>query len=477
MTSRLRDQLLRLAVRVALLCAIVSAISNVALPYSTRALAQPSNAKAVLAPPQLLRYPYLTDVVGSSATVNLATNSASPVPVIQWGVAGHCLTSAAATTGVPVKVRGNSEWQFKAHIGPLAGNTAYCYRASQGGVDLLGADASPIFTAALPAGNPTSYSFAVLGDWGAGTPDEANVLSQIDNSPASFVVTTGDNVYNNGTQSDYGDLVKGRVFGSGYWKQPGTRHPAFLSQGNHGFGQPLPYLQNWPQDIAVQTSGGTYRADSFCGVGKLPQCPSTMTYTDAWYAFDWGLSRFYVLDAAWDDNTGGYLGDFQAHWNGPVVGCPACGTELQWLKQDLASHARTRHKFAFFHYPMRADGGHSSDTFLQGPKGLEGLLASNGVGIVFNGHSHIYERNLPQIPGSPMVNYIAGAGGRTLSSVNRCSPFDAYALGSASSCHAPMPTSAQDVFHFILVTVSGNQVTVTPTNEKGITFDVQTYLN
>jgi hypothetical protein len=34
----------------------------------------------------------------------------------------------------------------------------------------------------------------------------------------------------------------------------------------------------------------------------------------------------------------------------------------------------------------------------------------------------------------------------------------------------------QDVFHFLLVTVNGNQVTVTPTNEKGITFDVQTYL-
>jgi hypothetical protein len=401
MRTRLTPELARLAFRLALLCAMVSVVSIFALPDTVSAPTQPSLAATVLAAPQLLRYPYLTDVVGGSAIVNLATSSATPAPVISWGVSGKCFSSAVSTTGVPVRVRGKTEWQFKAQLRPLAGNTAYCYRASQGGLDLLGVNPSPTFTSALPAGNVAPYSFAVLGDWGAGTPDEANVLSQIDNSAASFVVTTGDNVYNNGSQTDYGDLVQGRVFGSGYWKLPGTKHPAFLSQGNHGFGQPLPYLQNWPQDTAVQASGGTYQVDSYCGVGKLPPCPSTNTYPNAWYAFDWGLARFYVLDAAWDDNTGGYQGDFQAHWNGPVAGCPACGTELQWLKQDLAAHASTALKFAFFHYPLRADGGHTSDTFLQGLNNLEGLLARSGVGIVFNGHSHIYERNLPQIPGSP----------------------------------------------------------------------------
>jgi hypothetical protein len=31
------------------------------------------------------------------------------------------------------------------------------------------------------------------------------------------------------------------------------------------------------------------------------------------------------------------------------------------------------------------------------------------------------------------------------------------------------------VYHFLLVTVDGTQVTVTPTDELGRTFDVQTY--
>ena len=33
-----------------------------------------------------------------------------------------------------------------------------------------------------------------------------------------------------------------------------------------------------------------------------------------------------------------------------------------------------------------------------------------------------------------------------------------------------------NVYHFLLVTVNGNQVTVTPTDSTGRTFDVQTYM-
>ena len=156
-------------------------------------------------------------------------------------------------------------------------------------------------------------------------------------------------------------------------------------------------------------------------------------------------------------------------------GARPCGAELQWLKADLAAHAGAL-KFAFFHYPLHSDSSsQSSDTFLTGPNGLEGLLANNGVGIVFNGHAHHYERNFPQIPGKPLVSYVTGGGGDALGSVSTCSAFDAYAIGSNSSCQAPKPASAANVYHFLLVTVNGNQVTVTPTDSTGRTFDVQTY--
>ncbi len=80
------------------------------------------------------------------------------------------------------------------------GPGTYCYRPQLGGTDLLDTDPSPRVTAAAPPGS--GFSFAVLGDWGAGTVAQANVLSLIGASPARFVVTTGDNVYTCGTGAE-----------------------------------------------------------------------------------------------------------------------------------------------------------------------------------------------------------------------------------------------------------------------------------
>jgi hypothetical protein len=63
-----------------------------------------------------------------------------------------------------------------------------------------------------------------------------------------------------------------------------------------------------------------------------------------------------------------------------------------------------------------------------------------------------------------------------------CGSYDAYAIGWSPTklkgykCGAaPVPASASAVYHYLLVTVNGNQVTVTPTNENGQQFDVMTY--
>src|SRR5205085_1596967 len=58
--------------------------------------------------------------------------------------------------------------------------------------------------------------------------------------------------------------------------------------------------------------------------------------------------------------------------------------------------------------------------------------------------------------------------------------FDAYAMGwssnGGSACGAaPRPTSVSQVFHFLLVKVSGTQVTVTPIDSLGNKFDAKTY--
>ena len=206
---------------------------------------------------------------------------------------------------------------------------------------------------------------------------------------------------------------------------------------------------------------------------------SSKSYPSEWYAFDAGRARFYVLDATWSNSNVGdadlYENDYDAHWT-------SSRAEYQWLANDLASHPRSV-SFAFFHFPMYADNAHeTSDPWLTGSSHLEGLLGRYGVDIVFNGHAHIYQRNRASATGMP-VSYVTGGGGGRLAPVSDCSSIDQYAIGwsyssgtHGSDCgSAPRPSTIDRVFHFLLVTVSGTQVTVTPTDELGRTFDVKSY--
>jgi hypothetical protein len=171
-----------------------------------------------------------------------------------------------------------------------------------------------------------------------------------------------------------------------------------------------------------------------------------------------------------------YQNDYDYHWR-------AGSAERQWLENDLATHPSAL-KFAVLHYPFYSDNStESSDTFLQGPSSLEGLLSLYGVNIAFSGHAHIYQRNLKPNDQS-LITYVTGGGGAKVEPIGAlgCSAVDAYGIGwtfttgRGSACgSAPVPTSATQVFHFLLVSVSGTRVTVAPTDERGRTFDVQTY--
>ncbi len=446
-----------------------SCLAVVAVGFAMVAAAAPQVAHA--AGSTLTRNPYPTDVTGSSALINFATNQSSPSPVVTYGAAGggSPCTGSSATSPSPIAFTAStSEFQFKAALTGLASDTAYCYRLTQGGVDLLGGSPSPTFFSRR-IGDSTPFDFAVVGDFGAGTTDEANVFQQIHNANPRFLVTVGDNAYNSGTQSDYGDLSGGNVFPPSYVPRLGGGVPIFAAEGNHGFTQFHAYLDNFPQPTVASCTGCRYQGDSYPAINGI----GAGTYPSAWYAFDFGNARFYVLEVSWADGNGAYQGDYEEHWN--PANNPA---EYNWLKSDLAAHAATPIKFAFFHYPLYADGGgQSSDTYLQGSgtNKLEGLLASGGVDVVFNGHAHIYERNKPVTAGSQMVSYVSGGGGDALGSTSGCSSFDAYAIGSGSSCNAPTPTSDTHVHNFLKVHVSGATVTVTPTDETGLAFDTKQY--
>ena len=443
---------------------------------------------ALAAAGSLRRYPYLTDVVAGYATLNWGTDRSAATGYATYGKAGteSCTAHRVGASKTAITVGSTPEYQWKAKLTGLAPGTRYCYRTFLGdpAVNLLGTDPTPAFWSQVPAGAGTTYSFAVLGDFGAvdaagNNPDQANLMARVAASGARFAVGTGDTAYPSGSQTNYGDLVQrgadvSTVFGPGFWKRVGAGIPMFNALGNHGLNATFPML--WPSTQAAATSGGRAQMDTYCCTNGT----SSRSYPSLWYAFDAGPARLYVLDAAWSDANLGtanlYKNDHDNHWT-------TSSPEYQWLAADLAGHPSAL-KFAVFHFPMYSDNAtETSDLYLRGPGSLAALLSRYGVDLVFSGHAHVYERNLRQ-SGDSFVSYVTGGGGGKLEPVGDkgCSAFDAYAIGwsytkgAGSACGAaPVPDAITRVFHFLLVTVQGTQVTVTPTDELGRTFDARTY--
>jgi hypothetical protein len=457
----------------------------------------------------LARYPYLTDVTTSSVQVTWADTYMNTYGAVSLGVGGSsCATSTvrASKLGTRFTVVNTAEYQHSVTITGLAAGTRYCYRvkgSSTNALDLLGTDSSPTFTTLPTSG---SYSFLAFGDWGdtsaGANVNQAKLDALMAKAGASFAVGTGDIAYATGTQSQYGDLLNtgtsvSEVFGTDYWRAPGAVLPFYSTPGNHG--RTSTFFQIWPEPSSAGASGESYSVVNY----PASSFGSTATAGPAaWYAFDVAGARYYVLTADWSDtNTGSATGslcslqfstrtcpDYQTdadlHWTPGRA-------EYEWLKSDLAAHPGSL-KMAFFHYPLRSDDAtEPGDVYLQNSPAnpnaatsLERLLHDDGVRLVFNGHAHIYQRNIAPPGGVP--SYVTGGGGATLtpiakSSTAYCSSTDAYGLGwsatTGSYCGnaGAKPTSPSAVFHFLKVTVNGSTVTVAPTNADGQVFDAKTY--
>ncbi len=428
------------------------------------------------------------------------------------------------------------EYQSSVDVTGLTPGTQYCYAVfstrSASAVDLLPAGKpTQVFTTLAPASTSSTapVTFDVIDDTGenyaytsaSGTtdvpfpggvnPDQASLYNQIGSSGAQFLMIAGDTAYSGGDESNFGDLEQtgtqpevSNIFGPSYFPQTGGI-PVFAAVGDHN--QNPTDLKVFPTPNTVAASGGTYAYDSYdaANVDGI-----TGSSADDWYAFSTGDVRIYVIDAAWAEGISGRLGnttgslcpngsycqgyqaDADEHWQ-------TSSPEYQWLQRDLAAHPGGI-KLAVFHYPLRSDNAtQPSDPYVQNSPtnpgastSLEALLAANGVDIAFNGHAHTYSRIEPKGKGQ-VINYVTGGGGGVLEPVlggTTCTALKAteaiYALGwtpsetnpdqgNGSSCGAPTPQVAAEVYNFLKVTVAGDTVTVTPTNAAGATFDVQTY--
>jgi PKD repeat protein len=219
----------------------------------------------------------------------------------------------------------------------------------------------------VPASSPTDPVLVGAGDIAscASTGDEAtaNLLDGI----SGTVFTTGDNVYESGTTTEWNTCYDPS------WGRHKARTRPSLGDHDHATGSPA--------------------TEYFTYFGANAGDPST-----GYYSYDLANWHIVVL------NTECAL----------VGGCLAGSPEEAWLKADLAAHPSSC-TLAYWHEPLftSANSGGAPDA-----RPFWDDLQAAGVELVLNGDSHVYERFAPQNPdgrssATGIREFIVGTGGRS----------------------------------------------------------------
>jgi hypothetical protein len=206
---------------------------------------------------------------------------------------------------------------------------------------------------AAPAGR-SSFTFAVVGDFGSGTHDETAVASLIESWHPDFVLTVGDNAYPQGSEALLDrDIFRpyAAVMREAAW---------FPALGNHD----------------VKADHGKPELEAFHSLGK-----------ERWYRFTWGNAGFVVLDS---DTT-------------VAPGSP----QLRFARKALAH--RSCFRFAAWHHPPWEPPLRPHSSGLR--RTIVPLVQKDGVQVVFLGHLHAYARSRTH---HGVVYVAVGTGGATL---------------------------------------------------------------
>jgi hypothetical protein len=207
---------------------------------------------------------------------------------------------------------------------------------------------------AAPA-SASRFTFAVVGDFGSGTSDEAAVASLIQSWHPDFVLTVGDNAYPLGSRG----LLDRDIFRP--YAAVMRESAWFPALGNH--------------DVAAD--GGTPELEAFHSLGN-----------GRWYRFMWGNAAVVVLDS--DTSV--------------APGSP----QLRFARRALAR--RSCFRFAAWHHPPWDPLGRPFSSRLR--RNIVPLVQKDGVQVVFVGHLHAYARSRPH---HGVVYVAVGTGGASLS--------------------------------------------------------------
>ena len=217
-----------------------------------------------------------------------------------------------------------------------------------------------------PTPSPTpavgSATLVGAGDIAACTSSGDEATAALLDQIAGTVFTTGDNVYDNGTASEFQDC-----YGPSWGRHKARTRP---TPGNH----------DW----------NTANAQGYRDYFGFP----TTTY----YSYNLGAWHVVVLDSDCSQ----------------VGGCASGSAQYSWLATDLTANARAC-TVAMWHHPRFSSGEHGNSTAMQA---IWQLLYDRNAELVLTGHDHTYERFAPQTASGGtdtargLREFVVGTGGR-----------------------------------------------------------------
>ncbi len=228
--------------------------------------------------------------------------------------------------------------------------------------------------------------FAVFGDCGAGTPQQAKIAYQVYQQKPQFVLVTGDNVYRSGLEKEY------RTNFFPYYTAPEADTlqgaplmqslPFYMLLGNHDVygadfdktqdGMAYFYYNDLPlngpiKQATVEVQGAPELVKSF----KSNTGSRFPTMSN--FSFDYGNVHITCIDA-------------NPHAN------PLEPALVQWLAEDI-KNSRANWKIVAYHHP----GFNSSKAHYdyQQMRLLSPVLEQLKIDLVLSGHVHNYQRTVP----------------------------------------------------------------------------------
>lgn len=333
---------------------------------------------------QILVHPYIQP--GNASTLSKEqkviiwqTDSVAANFKVSFQLKNDPKISTAEIQSVELRLKGKTTRLYRAALFDLKFDTVYQYRVQRNDQEITSAFFSTRSTKPFTR-------FAVLGDFGAGSRQQAAIAYRMAEQKPQFVITTGDNAYENGLEEDY----RKNVFPF-YLQQPNSPEntpallntiPFYMVLGNHDVRidslneEPGAFAYFYYNDLPLNgpslehqpTIRGSYQLVRAFKKNTKPRFPRISNFS-----FDYGNVHFSCLDANEYVN-------------------PLDPSLVEWLNSDIGN-SKADWKIVVFHHP----GFNSSKAHydFQLMRLLAPVFEKLQVNLVLTGHVHNYQRTVP----------------------------------------------------------------------------------